>query len=37
MQEDVDHVETHGVEASRQIVVNPVANKGCSEQMLRSM
>lgn len=27
MQEDVDHVETHGVEASRQIVVDPATER----------
>lgn len=36
MQEDVDHVETHGVEAATQIVVNPVSEGG-SHQMRRSV
>lgn len=31
MQEDVDHMEPHGVEASRQIVVDPATNSDCSQ------
>lgn len=36
VQEDVGHVETHGVEASRQIVVDPVSEGG-SHQMRGSV
>lgn len=37
VQEDIDHVETHRVEASGQIVVNPVVSKRCSHQVRRSV
>lgn len=37
VQEDVDHVETHGVEASGQIVVNPVVSERGSYQVRRSV
>lgn len=33
MQEDVDHMETHRVKASGQVVVNPATNGDCSQWM----
>lgn len=33
MQEDVDHMETHGVKASGQVLVNPATNEDCSQWM----